>query len=54
MPDADEQAGLERLREDLESGAWRERHRDLAELDALDVGFRLLVAPAAGAAARDA
>jgi SAM-dependent methyltransferase len=31
------------LRADLESGAWGERNRDLLELDALDLGYRLLV-----------
>ena len=36
--------GLERLRADLESGAWAERHADLLELDELDLGYRLLVA----------
>jgi SAM-dependent methyltransferase len=35
--------GLERLREDLESGAWAERHADLLELEELDLGYRLLV-----------
>jgi SAM-dependent methyltransferase len=36
--------GLERLREDLESGAWAERHADLLEREELDLGYRLLVA----------
>jgi hypothetical protein len=31
------------LRADLESGAWHERHRDLLDLDELDLGYRLLV-----------
>ena len=31
------------LRADLESGAWRERNRDLLDLDELDLGYRLLV-----------
>jgi SAM-dependent methyltransferase len=35
--------GLEPLREDLESGAWAERHADLLERDELDLGYRLLV-----------
>ena len=35
--------GLERLRADLESGAWAERHADLLELEELDLGYRLLV-----------
>jgi SAM-dependent methyltransferase len=34
--------GLERLRGDLESGAWAERHADLLERDELDLGYRLL------------
>jgi SAM-dependent methyltransferase len=33
-----------RLAADLESGAWAERHRDLAERDELDLGYRLVVA----------
>jgi SAM-dependent methyltransferase len=35
--------GLERLRADLESGAWAERHADLLARDELDLGYRLLV-----------
>ncbi|WP_253857260.1 class I SAM-dependent methyltransferase [Prauserella alba] len=34
--------GVERLRRDLESGRWHERHRDLLGRDELDVGFRLV------------
>ncbi|MBB3664306.1 SAM-dependent methyltransferase [Prauserella sediminis] len=34
--------GIERLREDLASGRWHERHRDLLGRDELDVGFRLV------------
>lgn len=37
-------AGIERLRADLDSGAWHERHSDLLARDELDVGCRLLVA----------
>jgi hypothetical protein len=36
--------GLARLRADLESGAWRERHADLLEAEALDLGYRLVTA----------
>jgi SAM-dependent methyltransferase len=36
--------GLERLRDDLESGAWARRHGDLLAREDLDVGYRLLVA----------
>jgi len=35
---------VDRLRADLESGVWDERHGHLRELDALDVGYRLVVA----------
>ncbi len=40
-------AGLERLRSDLASGAWERRHAELLERDALDLGYRLVVARAA-------
>lgn len=40
--------GLARLRADLESGAWHERHRELLELEELDLGFRLLVGERGG------
>jgi hypothetical protein len=36
--------GLERLADDLGSGAWHARHRHLLELDELDGGYRLVVA----------
>jgi SAM-dependent methyltransferase len=36
--------GLRRLERDLDSGAWAARHRDLLERDALDLGYRLVVA----------
>ena len=39
--------GIEMLRADLESGAWDERNGHLREAGELDVGLRLLVAPAA-------
>ena len=35
---------LARLEKDLESGAWAERHGGLLALDALDCGYRLVVA----------
>ena len=34
---------MERLADDLASGAWAERNRDLLELDDLDLGLRLVV-----------
>jgi len=44
MDDAEEEALVARLAADLESGTWAERNADILELDALDVGCRLLVA----------
>jgi hypothetical protein len=34
---------MRRLRADLESGAWERRNPELAALDALDLGHRLVV-----------
>jgi SAM-dependent methyltransferase len=34
---------MERLADDLASGAWQERHRDLLGLQELDAGYRLVV-----------
>jgi DNA-binding transcriptional MerR regulator len=39
-----EQRAVRGLRDDLASGRWAERNRDLADLDAADLGLRLLVA----------
>lgn len=38
------EAGVARLAADLASGAWQQRHADLLGLEALDVGYRLIVA----------
>jgi SAM-dependent methyltransferase len=35
--------GLAALAADLDSGRWHERHRDLANLERLDAGYRLIV-----------
>jgi SAM-dependent methyltransferase len=51
LPPAAVNACVAALRADLASGAWQERHADLLELDELDLGYRLLVAPAARASA---
>lgn len=40
----DVSAGLERLATDLRSGAWKARYGQLMEADALDLGYRLVVA----------
>jgi SAM-dependent methyltransferase len=42
-PDAGQRA-VHSLRDDLASGRWAERNRDLAELDAAELGLRLLIA----------
>ena len=42
-PDA-EQRAVRSLRDDLASGRWAERNRDLAGLDAAEFGLRLLIA----------
>lgn len=40
----DTRRGLARLRADLVSGAWHDRHGHLLETDALDVGYRIVTA----------
>jgi SAM-dependent methyltransferase len=42
-PDA-EQRTVRNLRDDLASGRWAERNRDLVDLDAAELGLRLLIA----------
>lgn len=37
------EAGLEKLRRDLETGEWQRRYADLLALDAYDAGYRLVV-----------
>ncbi len=44
LPDVDR--GLERLRDDLASGAWERRYAELLGRDSLDLGYRLVVASA--------
>ncbi len=39
-----EQRAVNRLRDDLSSGRWAERNRDIVALNAADLGLRLLVA----------
>ena len=38
------EAGLQKLRRDLESGEWERRYAELLTLDAYDAGYRLVVA----------
>jgi SAM-dependent methyltransferase len=40
--------GLAKLRADLESGRWRQRHGHLLALDALDLGYRLVTCEMGG------
>lgn len=35
--------GINRLQQDLDSGAWQRRHRDLLNLNAIDAGLRIVV-----------
>lgn len=42
------QSGLERLRADLDSGAWEQRNAELAALQSVDLGHRLIVWRRAG------
>jgi SAM-dependent methyltransferase len=44
LPDADVEAAVAALRADLESGEWERRNAAILEQDALDLGYRLLVA----------
>ena len=44
LPEAVVERAMDRLRADLRSGAWRDRHRELLDTDRMDYGYRLLVA----------
>ncbi len=44
LPASVVEPAMGRLRQDLESGIWRERHQDLLEAEAVDYGYRLLIA----------
>lgn len=39
------EAGLQRLKQDLETGAWERCYAELLSLDVYDAGYRLVVAP---------
>jgi SAM-dependent methyltransferase len=43
LPDEVVEPALARLRADLESGAWHERHADLLARDEIDLGYRLVI-----------
>ncbi|MHB1139893.1 MAG: SAM-dependent methyltransferase, partial [Microthrixaceae bacterium] len=45
LPEDEVRAGMARLARDLENGAWQDRHADLRDLDEIDAGYRLVVAP---------
>ena len=44
LPEHEVDAAVEQLRADLESGAWARRNADILECEALDLGYRLIVA----------
>ena len=46
LPDEIVGPALVRLRDDLASGLWHERHSDLLILDEIDLGYRLVIADA--------
>jgi SAM-dependent methyltransferase len=46
IPQRELDDGLRRLASDLRDGAWEARYRELLALDALDIGYRLVVADA--------
>lgn len=52
-PPAETADALARLAADLDSGAWQERNADLLSRDALDLGYRLLIADYSGIASSD-
>jgi SAM-dependent methyltransferase len=44
LSERDVDQALDRLRGDLDSGAWQARHQPLLELDELDLGYRVVIA----------
>jgi SAM-dependent methyltransferase len=44
VPPSSVEPALERLKDDLASGAWESRHGDLLARDAVDYGYRILIA----------
>ena len=44
LPPGDVESAIERLRADLESGEWARRNADILEREALDLGYRLVIA----------
>jgi SAM-dependent methyltransferase len=43
LPTNEIEPGLDRLRHDLDTGAWRSRHQDLLNINTIDAGLRLIV-----------
>jgi SAM-dependent methyltransferase len=44
LPPEEVDAAIERLRADLESGAWARRNADVLERESIDLGYRLVIA----------
>jgi Methyltransferase domain len=44
LPPEEVDTAIERLRADLESGAWARRNADILEREAIDLGYRLVIA----------
>ena len=48
LPPQDVELAIGRLRADLESGAWARRNAEILERDAMDLGYRLVIAEYGG------
>lgn len=44
LPESVVKEGIDRLRDDLATGAWHARHASLLDLNELDLGYRLVIA----------
>ena len=52
LPPADVETAIERLRADLESGEWARRNAVILDREAMDLGYRLVIADYEGWTAR--
>jgi hypothetical protein len=43
LPSAQVARAVKQLRDDLHTGAWTPRHRDLVDLPALDLGYYVVI-----------
>jgi hypothetical protein len=52
LPETTVRAALDRLADDLRTGAWDRRHGDLRERPTLEAGYRLVVASVSSSPSR--